>query len=1019
MKVLFAVSNDTVTTSIVNKYQQTYKEIVTSKNVYYFNAIVKELQRDKNYDCIIIEEDLEPISNNNYEAIDNFLFEKLDSISDEASKPTGEDIPIVFVCSDRRTKSDDLLRKLFSMSIYNALVGDDRSLDKVCELMSKPRNKKEAKKYYQIEGNQVDYEAHKDEIVSEEQIQNILNYYKKIGSNERKCVQAFDSISKQYDNTQLRIIVKFLPMNVKAILESNSATYQRLMSNGTVLSNGQYSPYTPSNPKKPEKLDFIAKNVEDNKKLDKPVVIPSNMNYQQIGGNDNGNSASGYGQSNDQQQANNMRNQQYMRNASQAQYNNYNNPYGTMRNQYGNNYRPQNNSPYSMGQQMYNSRQPTNPYYNNMNVNPYHQNMNYNNSQNNTQQNFNNMGQPYVNNNQLNVNNSNNATADKTTNSLISQEKNGSLLDVKPIEPMKPLGEDSSLANNINNENKVSENKEVSQEQPESTKKRRGRPRKIKASKGDENVETAVVEPIKKRRGRPRKIKNFEEHTEGIQNNLFDENNNKEIGEENPAVLEEINSNDNMIVSESNKGADVLNSRNNTDNLINNSSNMNNKQITQNSNYEIQPNKKIHQTNANENKTVNLYDLDINGTDPFDNIYNNEASNVFGSNAPVMGNTPVIGNSTINNQPINNIPTNNEPIDNTSINNETIGTTLIDNATIQQPSLLENNDNSLKDSTMLIEKDKTSEDIEALKNTTIAGNGKIVAFVGTSKNGTSFIINNLAQMLSQDGINVAILDVTKNKNSYYMYTDNDANKVKVATDSLKNLSNGIVKGLSVKNNLTVFTSLPDQIDNDNLDNKTIIEKLAQQFDVILVDCDFKTDLTYFILANEIYLVQSMDALTIQPLTKFLSDLKLKNILDESKLKVIINKYIKLKRLDDRMIVGGMSKYNEPSMTLQRDLFNPKKITTAIIPFDDQTYFKYLESIALCQFSLNGFSREVIDSLEKLKSMVYPLIAGNSVNGSGPSNYVDYNVNGYSNQTNSQHFSSNVNDTLNKMRTNNF
>ena len=66
-----------------------------------------------------------------------------------------------------------------------------------------------------------------------------------------------------------------------------------------------------------------------------------------------------------------------------------------------------------------------------------------------------------------------------------------------------------------------------------------------------------------------------------------------------------------------------------------------------------------------------------------------------------------------------------------------------------------------------------------------------------------------------------------------------------------------------------------------------------------------------------------------------------------------------------------------------------------------------------------FSREVIDSLEKLKSMVYPLIAGNSVNGSGPSNYVDYNVNGYSNQTNSQHFSSNVNDTLNKMRTNNF
>ena len=146
MKVLFAVSNDNITTSVVNKYQEKYKEIITSKNVYYFNAIIKELQRDKGYDAIIIGEDLEPIANNNYEAIDKFLIDKLDNISDEASKTTGEDIPIIFICSDRRTKSDQLLRKLFSMSIYNALVGNDRSLNMVCALINKPRNKKEAKK---------------------------------------------------------------------------------------------------------------------------------------------------------------------------------------------------------------------------------------------------------------------------------------------------------------------------------------------------------------------------------------------------------------------------------------------------------------------------------------------------------------------------------------------------------------------------------------------------------------------------------------------------------------------------------------------------------------------------------------------------------------------------------------------------------------------------------------------------------------------------------------------------------
>ena len=102
MKVLFAVSNENITTSVISKYQQKYKEIVTSKNVYYFNAIIKELQNDRSYDAIVIGEDLEPISNNNYDVIDKFIIEKLDIISDEASKSSGEDIPIIFICSDRR-----------------------------------------------------------------------------------------------------------------------------------------------------------------------------------------------------------------------------------------------------------------------------------------------------------------------------------------------------------------------------------------------------------------------------------------------------------------------------------------------------------------------------------------------------------------------------------------------------------------------------------------------------------------------------------------------------------------------------------------------------------------------------------------------------------------------------------------------------------------------------------------------------------------------------------------------------
>ena len=84
MKVLFAVSSERISETIIKKYQKEYKEILSYKNVYYFNAILKEIQKDKSYDRIVISEDLEPFTTNNYDSIDKFIFEKLDNISDEA-----------------------------------------------------------------------------------------------------------------------------------------------------------------------------------------------------------------------------------------------------------------------------------------------------------------------------------------------------------------------------------------------------------------------------------------------------------------------------------------------------------------------------------------------------------------------------------------------------------------------------------------------------------------------------------------------------------------------------------------------------------------------------------------------------------------------------------------------------------------------------------------------------------------------------------------------------------------------
>ena len=53
MKVLFAVNSESISDAIIKKYQKDYREILSYKNVYYFNAIQKEIQKDKSYDTFL------------------------------------------------------------------------------------------------------------------------------------------------------------------------------------------------------------------------------------------------------------------------------------------------------------------------------------------------------------------------------------------------------------------------------------------------------------------------------------------------------------------------------------------------------------------------------------------------------------------------------------------------------------------------------------------------------------------------------------------------------------------------------------------------------------------------------------------------------------------------------------------------------------------------------------------------------------------------------------------------------
>lgn len=226
MKILFGLNNDDTVRSIVKYYEETYKEKVEYKNVYYFKQAVQELSQNE-YDRLVLLEDLEKYPNNNYAQIDEFLFNNIDTMTDEFDAKN-----IIFIASDRRKLGDEFLTRLFNIGVYSVLTGDNRTKSKVSALLSSPSKKKDVKKYYE---DSDDKSAYNKAQVSELEIQRIINYYRKQNGNSDKYVEIFNKISGQYTNEQLRIIIGFLPQDVTSYLEEYSEKYQEVLRSGAVV----------------------------------------------------------------------------------------------------------------------------------------------------------------------------------------------------------------------------------------------------------------------------------------------------------------------------------------------------------------------------------------------------------------------------------------------------------------------------------------------------------------------------------------------------------------------------------------------------------------------------------------------------------------------------------------------------------------------------------------------------------------------------------------------------------------
>ena len=262
MKILFAVNTESSIKQIVEFYKEMYGEKIEHTNVYFFKSLLDTLKKTKDFDRIVIHEELEPISYKNQDLIDNYIFKNVDNITDESGNAE-----IIFICGENRRHDDKLLSKMFNIGIYNILIGEDRTIGKVCELINKPRTKKEAKRFLEVDIEGVTYED--PNKVDEVELRNIISYYEKNLNNKEKLLSGFESLYDQYTMDKLKVIIGFLPSKARDVLAAESEKYMAIM--GYTPSRTEIK-YVKEEPKEVVKYVEVPVYVNDNKA--EPVKPP-------------------------------------------------------------------------------------------------------------------------------------------------------------------------------------------------------------------------------------------------------------------------------------------------------------------------------------------------------------------------------------------------------------------------------------------------------------------------------------------------------------------------------------------------------------------------------------------------------------------------------------------------------------------------------------------------------------------------------------------------------------------------
>ena len=820
-------------------------------------------------------------------------------------------------------------------------------MEQVCKLINKPRTKKEAKMYYKIDAQDANYDNNNSEEVSETEIQNIISYFKKLNNDTAKYADAFNNIASQYSDEQLKIIINCLPVKVKAVLEDDCKKYQELVTvNGMVQRVNREGAINQEARKQTGIKIDILDNKLNSQKMSGPIVIPASVRTSKNKG---------------------PVPVRPMGNSIEIPKTDKKEPVKTKK---------------IVKRSELNAMGITDP----ADIKKVARQMGMQNS-----------------------------PKQEVKNVEKTEEVPAAVVEEKEAQKQKRVRTSAELV-------KIPPVSGNSQKQDE--KRGRGRPKKIKEEPKveeedefllpgmmdfeEENVENVVEESFEIGEDMLPGLDEEDEVLPGIEEDeeVVEEDDEFLPGmEEDEEVIEEDDEflpgmeEDEEIIEEDDEFVPGLDDDFEDDTLSGMLDDFEDDFIQAPETEEFE---EVDVTS--ETETVN----EVDEIDDFEEVEEIEEEYTEEVSLPELDELDDFEEVEVEEE-VEEIPESiDEILPGMDEDVEIVEDELLpgfDEEDILSPDIEENVVGESQIESIRPRVDYSMSNLNSL----LTKDKKIVAFLGTSKNGTSFLVNNLAALFSLSGINTAILDMTKNKNSYYIYTNNEEELRKIAYNSISKLqSGGYAEGIKVNKSLSVYTALPND-GKDYSDAEPILSTLVQNHSLILIDCDFDTDPSYFASCQEIYLVQSMDILTIQPLTAFLRDLKSKGVLESEKVRVVINKVLKVKSLTEKAIIGGMSFYNDPSMSFMTELFNKDMVKACSIPFDENVYAKYLDGIVNCKVSVNGYekSKKFWEKFKTLGDMVYPLVSKPTYGGKSTQvGQVDYSKNKFSN---------NMNNTLNQMK----